>query len=731
MRRLLRIPKSLRPVVGVSAVLLVALATYIYLSIRSDDESFLNNLLVFGLVNINILALLVLIIMVGRNVVKLMFERRRGILGAKLRSRLMGAFVLLASVPMTLSFIVASGLINQATEGWFTTQIESSVASAVMIAKQHLTSLKLAVRSSSERVARELRTKLPTDRAGFASLARTLEEVRQLNDLYAVRIIDSDGTVLVESAHPTATVEPFREPPLNQDAVERALTGTPVVQGVERGASRFLRYYGPLGRFVLSTSYRMDPDYVDAQTTVEEASRGYEQLKESKYPLKTNFFLVLALFNLMAIFAAIWIAFFVSKQITGPIQKLAEGTRNVARGNYDFQLEAVRDDEVGYLVGSFNQMLRELCASQAEAERRGLLIEAVLSNLAVGVITLDNSRRVTAVNSSAGAMLQINHMELPPGVPLGELLRSEDLASVGPLMEALESSDEREGAVVAEVDMRVQCGGRQLMLMCTGGRIVSHAGESLGFVLLFDDITEISRSQHLAAWRDVARRIAHEIKNPLTPIQLSAQRLERLLESSESNSAVAECTKTIVEHVALIKRLANEFSEYGRMPTAQYAPSDLLALVSHTVNTFRSDNPDVKFALSAEGKVPEMLLDPEQIRGVVINVLNNAVAAVRSQSGAEGPLVSVLVAFDRMTSRATIEISDNGPGVPAADKNRIFEPYFTTKKGGTGLGLAIVSSVISDHQGEVRIFDNPPSGTKFVVSLPQHPHSSTARRLAT
>jgi two-component system nitrogen regulation sensor histidine kinase NtrY len=433
----------------------------------------------------------------------------------------------------------------------------------------------------------------------------------------------------------------------------------------------------------------------------------------------------------MTIFGAVWVSFFVSKQITGPIQKLAEGTRSVARGEYDFQLEAARDDEIGFLVRSFNQMLSDLKGSQAEAERRGLFIEAVLSNLAVGVIAFDNKRRVSTVNSAAGALLQIDHVHFQPGVALQDVLRGEDYASLAPLVSALEGDNARDAGVVAELDMRVQSGGRELMLVCTGGRIISSSGESLGFVLLFDDVTELSRSQHLAAWRDVARRIAHEIKNPLTPIQLSAQRLEKLLEKSDSAGAVAECTRTIVEHVAIIKRLANEFSEYGRMPTAHYVPGDLPALLSHSVNTFRADHPDVKFLLSAEGKIPEMLFDPEQIRGVIINLLNNAVAAVRGDSGEDSPTVSVLVSFDRHSSRAAIEVADNGPGVPAADKNRIFEPYYTTKKGGTGLGLAIASSVISDHQGELRIFDNKPRGTRFVVMLPQYPHHSTTRKLAT
>jgi two-component system nitrogen regulation sensor histidine kinase NtrY len=322
-------------------------------------------------------------------------------------------------------------------------------------------------------------------------------------------------------------------------------------------------------------------------------------------------------------------------------------------------------------------------------------------------------------------MLQIDHVNLAKDSRLSDLLRPEDYEKVRPLLDALEGGGSSAGAALAEVEIRVQSGGRELLVVCTGGRIVAHDGGNLGFVLLFDDITELSRAQHLAAWRDVARRIAHEIKNPLTPIQLSAQRLEKLLSGSDV-AAVQESTRTIVEHVAIIKRLANEFSEYGRMPTAYFSPTDLTILLQHTVDTFKADNPQVQFSFSVDGKLPEMLLDAEQIRGVVINLMNNAVAAVQ---GAPDAAVSVKATFERRSQRAVLEIVDNGAGIPAADKSRIFEPYFTTKKGGTGLGLAIVSSIISDHQGEIRVFDNYPRGTRFVVSIPQHPQPSTVRKL--
>ena len=713
---------------GVSVALLSLLAGFVLFGSAPEDESLFNNLLVFTLVNLNIMALLVLIVMVGRNVVKLMFERRRGILGAKLRSRLMGSFVLIALVPMTLSFFVASGLINEAVELFFSPHVESAVSSSLSIARQHVAGVKLSVKATGERIREDL---LRHSATGTPTASR-LEELRMLNDLFSIKVLDANGAVLEESSHPAAQVESFQEPPLSSDAIREALRGKSAVRVEERGAGQFIRWYGVLGGRILVVSYRMDPEIVHAQRIVNESFQEYEGLKTLKHPLKSNFLLTLALFNLITIFGAIWVAFFVSKQITGPIQKLAEGTRSVARGNYDFELPPMRDDEVGFLVDSFNQMLRDLRSSRDTAERGRLLIDTILSNLAVGVISLDTNSRVTAVNSAAGALLEIDHVNYEQGALLSDLLRSRDYESIRPIVEVMKVTESSVGAAVAEVEMRVQTGGRELLVVCTAGRIVGAEGLSLGYVLLFDDITELSRSQHLAAWRDVARRIAHEIKNPLTPLQLSAQRLERLLKNTPVSESIEDCTRSIVEHVEIIKRLANEFSEYGRMPMARFISTDLAALLRATVTNFTAQHPTVAFTLTGDERVPEMLVDPEQIRGVLINILNNAVAAVAAQGAVNAqPQVSVSIFFDKKTRRALVEIADNGPGIPPSDKNRIFEPYFTTKRGGTGLGLAIVSSVISEHQGEIRVFDNHPSGAKFVITLPQAPQPGTVRRLST
>ncbi len=712
-------------IVVAAVVLILSVSTFVQW--KSDEESFFNNILFFALVNVNIIALLVLVVVVLRNVVKLIFERRRGILGAKLRSRLVSSFVLIALIPMGLSFLVASGLIRQAIQGWFSTQIDSVVTSSLTLARQYVSNTKLSVEAASDRVREDLRRSGVRDQSSARVHGERLESLRHLNDLYAIRLVTPESDIVVESAHATAEVESFAEPPLDRDAVKRALREGKQSLVEERGASQFIRVYAPLESVVVVSSFRMDPEMTHAQGVVNEAYEEYHQLKLFKDPLRTNFFLILALFNLLTLFGAVWVAFFVSRQITGPIQTLAESTRRVARGNYDFEIRPSRDDEVGYLVNSFNQMIQELKTSRAEAERRGLLIQTIITNLAVGVIALDNERRVTAVNSAARTLLELGSQgETSSGLLLTEILSSGQRKALGQLLDAL-GSGMREAV---EVESRLQSGGRELLIVCTAGPITGRDGQALGFVLLFDDVTELSRSQHLAAWRDVARRIAHEIKNPLTPLQLSAQRLERFFSDKESPPTVMESTRSIVEHVEIIKRLANEFSEYGRMPTARFVATNLETVVSNVVKGFQSDYPDIHISYKAVTKVPEMLLDPDQIRGVLINIISNAVAAVRSLYTSPGGEIEVHLDFDRSSARAKIEVLDNGPGIAAQDKSRVFEPYFTTKKGGTGLGLAIVSSVVSDHQGEVRVFDNTPQGTRIVISLPQQPQSTTLRKLS-
>lgn len=690
----------------------------------TGDESLASNVVLFSIINLNVIGLLVLAVLVTRNLIKLFFERRKGILGSKLRARLMGSFVLIAIIPMTLSFVVASGLINQAIQSWFNVRVESIVASSLTMAKDSLSATKMAVVNSSEAIATAVE-KYP----GLPPL-QILEELRRKHELFSIKMYDESGHMLGEVNHPTSSVDSFAEPPPDVSALRKALKRARVVRIEERGASQFVRVYSGYENKLLVVSFRVAPELVHARNVITDAVADYKESKGLKDPIQTNFFLVLALFNLLTLFGAIWVSFFISKQITGPIQLLIQGAHRVAQGNYDFSVKAVRDDELGYLVNSFNHMIEQLNLSKRQLEQRRLLLGTIISNLGVGVISLNQDLEVTTINDAARMMLDLNSSDTAIGaVPFSALLSEEQYAPLRAILDGLRQHEGAQEVTSAAKEIRFQTGGRELLIVCTGGRISTEGGETLGYVLLLDDITDLSRSQHLAAWRDVARRIAHEIKNPLTPLQLSAQRLEKLVANNELSESVVDSTRSIVEHVAIIKRLANEFSEYGRMPMATFSPTRLDILLQNILNQARSDYPRICFTESLGNKMPEMLLDPDQIRGVFMNLIANAVAALDELPLESRREIELRASFENSSAKATIEVIDTGIGISAEDKSRVFEPYFSRKKGGTGLGLAIVSSIISDHCGDIRVFDNEPQGVRFVVTLPQHPQPGASRRI--
>jgi two-component system nitrogen regulation sensor histidine kinase NtrY len=412
-----------------------------------------------------------------------------------------------------------------------------------------------------------------------------------------------------------------------------------------------------------------------------------------------------------------------------PIQRLAEGTEAVARGNYDFQVRAVGDDEIAFLVRSFNKMTSDLKQSRFDAERRRVLIETILGNLAVGVIALDKDGRITSVNTAGTRMFGLGDPQEVRSKPIQEIIDSPTLDALMRVVHETAAAH-NEALVQPEVEIEITTDGQRRKLIATAGNVETADGKELGTVLIFDDITDLVQAQHMAAWREVARRIAHEIKNPLTPLQLCAQRLQRLLGGSEHSTAVRESTETIVEHVASIKRLADEFSKFARMPTIQYEETNLNDLISSVLGQYAESHPQIIFTYIAGSDALLVLVDKEQIRRVILNVIDNAVAALEENPPTEdSPSITVKTQVVDEGQTVIVEVLDTGPGIPQAQKNRIFEPYFTTREQGTGLGLAIVSSIVADHGGSIRVFDNVPRGTRMLIEFPVLPQETRQRKL--
>lgn len=722
---------------GLAGLILLSLVMLLTWEGPSDESAQQgSNFVVFLLVNLNIIILCLLAFVIGRNVVKLIFDRRRNILGSKLRLRLVLAFVGLALIPSTILFLFANGLLTTVMEGWFSSHVEEAVSGSVDVARLYHRSLIETARTGSQGIAAEVEKQ---ERQTADELTRFLERRRERYAFFTLQIVNAESRTVASAESAANIIENFREPELKEDALQRARNGKISVLTERRQASQFIRSYLPVKvdrkPMVLVTTVRIDPELTRAIESVNDSYREYEQLKLFKNRLKSGYVLSLAMITGLILFAAIWIGFYIARDISVPIQRIAEGTQQVARGNYDFHIRAAGSDELAFLAQSFNQMTRDLKGSRDEGERRRLFIETILENLAVGVIAMDRDRVISSINDAAARLLGMKDSAAVIGRPIEDTMSAEYLEQLDPLfysseqLREFDAEEDEDSEKQRRLTLRAE--GSERQVVCTVGVITDTAAKRIGTVLLLDDITELSKAQQMSAWREVARRIAHEIKNPLTPIQLSAQRLEKLVAQGESSDTVRDCAETIVQNVDSIKRLANEFSHFARMPTAQFQPASLNGIIAESVASFAANHSAIVFQFLPDDKLPLVLLDREQIRRLMINLLDNSISVFdEPQKDIEAPRIVIKTNYDRKRKVAMVELSDNGPGIPDLIKGRIFDPYFTTKKGGTGLGLAIVTSIVNDHQGQIRVYDNHPRGAKFLIELALTPTILPQRRFA-
>jgi len=465
----------------------------------------------------------------------------------------------------------------------------------------------------------------------------------------------------------------------------------------------------------------------------ERAFNEYLRLKIQRRPIQTNYTITLAVVTIVVLFSATWFGFYLARGITVPIQRLAEGTRAVAHGDLDHRIEGEGEDEIGTLVTAFNRMTAELKTGRTELESRRRYLETLLANITAGVVSTDAEGRVTTMNRAAEGLLRMS-AAASVGRPIDEVFAGDGYADVRQLAAELRAgvplprlSLGSNGAASAPVERQLKLAreGCEVAVLLTGTRLMSETVGARGLVLFFEDVSHLLRVQRMEAWREVARRIAHEIKNPLTPIQLSAQRLRRRYAArlGPDGAVFDECTRTIVQQVDELKALVNEFSTFARMPAGAHAPQDLNRLVEEALVLFREGHREITFVFDAEPELPELEMDREGIKRALLNLLDNAVAAcaeARRREPTPGAPARVELATRHDTGLGVVrlELADNGAGMTPEVKARLFEPYFSTKPEGTGLGLAIVSAIIADHSGFIRVRDNLPRGSRFVLELP-------------
>jgi two-component system nitrogen regulation sensor histidine kinase NtrY len=703
-------------IIGIICILIVILTTIeMKLPQVGGKIPIANNIIIFSLINLNIILILLLIFLVIRNLVKLIFERRRKVLGAKLRTKLVVAFVSLSLVPTVLLFLVAVGFITNSVESWFKAPVEQSLQGALEVAQAYYRDSANNLVSSAQQIGKHL-----VQRGVFRD-AKAISSVRELLEVKREEYHLSSIGVFVRGERDPVRVEDATLgaifPSLPKDLLESGFSGKEVSRILSVGEGEVIAGIAPIfnpsggGEVVgvVAASLFIPKSLTAKMNEISQAFVEYRQLKILKKPIKSSYKMALLMVTLLILFSATWFGFYLAKELTVPIKELAEATHRIATGDLNFRIQMKSADEIGTLVQSFNQMTGDLQVSRFELEQRRKYMEIVLKNVAAGVISIDEKERVTTINTSAEEMLEVKG-EAILEKRFSEVLPEEYVKQIEELVDELKSS-QRDSI---ERQLTLSLRGKSLSLLINLAALKDEEGKSLGVVAVFDDLTQLIKAQRMAAWREVARRIAHEIKNPLTPIQLSAQRLrKRYLEKLQQDGVVFdECTRTIVKQVEELKGMVNEFSNFARMPASQPTPNHLNEIIRETLILFQEAHKEVRFEFMPHD-LPVFNIDRDQMKRVMINLIKNSLTAIERDGE-----IRIQTSFDSRLQMVHLEVSDNGGGIPDEDKGRLFEPYYSTKKSGTGLGLTIVNAIVADHNGYIRVRDNKPRGTTFHIELP-------------
>ncbi|MBC2695921.1 MAG: HAMP domain-containing protein [Desulfobacteraceae bacterium] len=714
-------------IIAIVAVLTFAESRIVYFG---ADIPISNTILMFILININLLLLILLIFLVFRNLVKLLYDRKRKVMGAKLRTRLVVAFISLTLLPTIVLFFFSINFITTSIEFWFDVPVEQALEKSLLVGRSVYNHAEENNQFFMERISYQIKTKQFLDPKNKSSLSHYIQVVQRSFNFHAIEVYNINlERITFATAPELKNDESFGV--VSADNLRKDFESKNVISVFENiNTGELIRTIGtvPFGvkhkdaaAFVV-LNILIPSDLSENMASISRGFEEYQQIKLLKKPIQITYYINLSIVALLVVFCAVWFGFYLAKTITIPIMELAEGTRRVAEGDLRVIIGAVADDEIGSLVNSFNKMTRDLRSSReqlelsarmlreqnVEIEERRQYMEIVLKNVSAGVITLGANGFISTINKSAEKMLNLKSEDIL-NRSYKKLLKGRYLGAAIELIENLTRYHEDH----VELPLKLTIEGRPRSFMIHVNELKDNSGNHMGIVMVFDDLTDLEKAQRMIAWREVARRIAHEVKNPLTPITLSAQRLKRKYSEKINEPIFEECTQMIIDHVDMIRNLVNEFSTFARFPTANPEPCELPPIIEESVALYKESHQNINFKVIILDKIPSINLDRQQIKQAMINLVDNAIVAIKKQGN-----IVITLAHDPILKMVRIEVSDDGAGISDEDKTRLFEPYFSTKKSGMGLGLTIVSTIIADHNGMIRVQDNQPKGAKFVIELP-------------
>lgn len=694
---------------------LVGIEVYIFRSGQSLPSSYV--LFFIGLVNVNLILVLLLLFLIFRNIVKVFIERRGKIFGSSLKSKLMISFVSFSVIPTLMVFTISVFYLNSSFEKWFSQRMLSVLRNASEVIDTFIMNEKKRGYEYSRLSAEQL--------VRTAGRPRQLQ-LDQLRKQYKLDAIEYySGIVDPRLISQDAELNSNLIPPLNLEFLEKGIANRDEASTIQIfGDYNLLRVMVPVekgslhGVVVVTKFLNLAPG-----SRFDDIVGAYQEFHNNslvEYPLRSIYFIMLIVMTLVILFAAVWFGFYLARQLAIPLVQLGRATKRVAAGDYS-QLEIESgSEEINSLIGSFNQMISNLSTSELELQQtiRNLnqytrYVEIVLKNVSAGVISVDMSGNVTTVNRRAVELLQIDSAS-SVGKHVKTLLSDENYRLFSSIIRSMQ-----ENALLSlQKEIRMTVGDEAIPLLVHISILKNEDDHEIGRIMVFDDMTPIVNAQRAAAWTEVARRIAHEIKNPLTPIRLSAERLAKKFGHQIQDPAFQESIRMIVTQVDDMKVLVNEFSQFARLPQIKTMQGQLNSVLKKSAQIYVDAHASVNFEIDLDTSLPEFKFDPDQLKRVFVNLIDNAVAAVQ---GEPQPWIGIKTEYNRAQQILKISIADNGIGIAPRDRARVFEPYFSTKEKGTGLGLPIVKSIVEDHGGVIRVLENENKGTKMYIEIPVVP----------
>jgi nitrogen fixation/metabolism regulation signal transduction histidine kinase len=724
-------------------IILLAISVFLLLAILVSETAFDLNFLrpgnnqdivVFAALSALIFLLFVaLTFVLMRNLLKLFAERRLGVLGSKFRTRMVAGALLLSSLPVMVMYWFAYGLMNRSIDKWFSTPVEEVRADTHAMATLLANYAMQNARTEAFAIAASPEVERAFSGRGFSGVVSEFQRHElSLQGGFALAVQDGNA----EASFNAPAAWPILKPRL---PLKEAAAGHPA-QFTWQQTDYTLGSAPVEGGGLILVAIPLPREFSQTVHQVETSQQRYYDLARERKAVRRTYMGLLLLLTMIVLFVTTWLALFLSKIVTRPLSALAEATQEISRGRLDYRVPLSAADEIGDLVRSFNRMAedleasrrqletssRDLSAANAELDHRRRQMETILESIPTGVLSLDANRHVTHVNQ---ALLRMFHPDAPHD-DATQLLRGASLAEVFPAevledLEPLLRRADRMGTITSQMEMQLP---REILNVAITVATLRHQGERSGYVVVLEDLSDLLKAQKQAAWREVARRVAHEIKNPLTPIALSAERIQRHLDRAKPSDAaslgiVRSCAETIAGAAETVRRLVDEFSTLARFPVAKPQPADINEVIESALAMFNGRLDGIGLHKSLASDLPKVMADGEAIKRAIANLVDNAAEASQDSVVREIEISTALVAT---RDAVEITVADTGHGVTREVKEKLFLPYFSTKKRGTGLGLAIVSRIVEDHHGSIRVEENHPVGTRFIVELPVVPETTPA-----